>query len=141
MKTIIKLLFVAVLTTGITVAANAQKHSGKYEVSTQLKESRGSYDQRKLYREFLSEYMKNCPYISNFSIHEAIGSADNHNIVWKYDVNGWDDITKFYGWISEQIKSKQDNGLMKAMTPYEPDYAIGGQIHLEKRSKASLAKD
>lgn len=148
MKTIIKMLFAALLIGGTAFAANAQdsqfqvdQKPGKYEVNTQLIEQTGTYDQRKLYREFLTEYMNNCPYISSFSIHEAIGSHNNHEVVWTYDVNGWNDITRFYSWVSDQLKSAKDEGLKKAMTPYAPDYAIGGQIHVEKRSKAALAKD
>ncbi|MGH2643189.1 MAG: hypothetical protein ACRDE2_04520, partial [Chitinophagaceae bacterium] len=85
--------------------------------------------------------LKNCPYISNFNIHEAMNSQNNHDVVWTYDVNGWNDITKFYSWISDQLTGSKDNGLKTAMTPYAPDYAIGGQIQVGKRSKDALAKD
>lgn len=148
MKTIIKMLFAAVLISGTGFTTIAQQssaqtveRSGKYEVNTQLVEKEGTYDQRKLYREFLVAYMKNCPYISHFDIHEAVGSSDNHDVVWSYEVNGWDDITKFYSWVREHLQSSEDNGLKKAMTPYKPDYAIGGQIKMEKVSKSTLAKD
>lgn len=148
MKAIIKLLFAALLISGTTFAANAQslqsqvdQKPGKYQVNTQLVEQKGTYEERKLYREFLTEYMKNCPYITNFSVHEAVGSHNNHDVVWNYDVNDWNDITKFYSWVTSQLKASNNDGLKTAMTPYAPDYAIGGQIQVEKRSKAALAKD
>ncbi|MGH2645601.1 MAG: hypothetical protein ACRDE2_16745, partial [Chitinophagaceae bacterium] len=69
MKTIIKLLFAAFLISGTAFAANAQSSQsevnqkpGRYEVNTQLVEQKGTYEQRKLYREFLIQYLKNCPY-------------------------------------------------------------------------------
>lgn len=138
-----KLFLVAALAVSTAFSASAQQtHSkGKLEVSTNLKETVGTSAQRQLYREFLAEYMKQCPYINNFSIHEAIGSTDDHNVVWTYNVNSWDDITKFYGWVSDKLKSTEDDGLKKAMTPYKPDYAIGGQIKVKERGKDTLAKD
>lgn len=141
MKPIIKMLFVAVLISGFSYTSHAQQTSGRYAVSTQLKEAEGSYDQRKLYRQFLVEYMKNCPYISHFKVSEAVGTSDNHIVNWNYDVNSWDDITKFYSWVNENIKSAKENGLKMALTPYEPLYAIGGQIHMERKTKAELAKE
>lgn len=142
MKKIAKIFLVALLIGGSALSVSAQQQSkGKLEVNTRLTESIGSHTQRQLYREFLAEYMKECPYITNFKIHEALGSSDNHDVVWTYDVNSWDDITKFYGWINEKLKSRGDDGLKKAMTPYQPDYAIGGQIKVSERNKGSLAKD
>jgi hypothetical protein len=147
MKTIIKMLFVALLIIGTTFIAHGRslqapvdQKPDKYEVTTQLVEEKGTYEQRKLYREFLTEYMKNCPYISNFSIHEEIDSHNDHDVVWTYDINNWDDITKFYSWVTNQLKSSKNDGLKTAMTPYAPDYAIGGRIQVEKRDKAALAK-
>lgn len=148
MKTIIKLLFAAFIITGTGFAATAQQSSteevqkpGKYEVTTRLVEKVGTMEQRQLYREFLEEYMENCPYISHFSVQQAVGSNNNHDVVWTYQVNSWSDVTKFYSWVGNQLKSSKEDGLKKAMTPYAPDYAIGGQIQMEKRSKAALAKD
>lgn len=148
MKTIIKYFFAALLIGGTAFAANAQESQsqvspkpGKYEVTTRLTEKVGTYEQRKLYREFLTEYMKNCPYISNFSVHEMLDAHNNHDVVWTYEVNGWNDITKFYSWIAEHLKDSQKDGLKMSMTPYAPDYAIGGEIHLEKRNSSELAKN
>lgn len=148
MNTIIKFFFAGIVIAGTSYAATAQQSSvpvgqkpGKYEVTTHLVEQRGTLEERRLYREFLKEYMKNCPYISDFNVQQSVGSGNNHDVVWTYDVNSWNDITRFYSWISSQLKSSDDDGLKKAMTPYAPDYAIGGQIQLEKRSKTTLAKD
>jgi len=142
MKPIIFMLLFATLTSGavFTTQAQSKKDSKKYEVKTKLTEKEGTYEQRKLYRQFLTEFMNNCPYISHFSIHEAIGDSDNHAVVWRYDVNGWEDITQFYNWVSKHLEHAKENGLKKALTPYLPDYAIGGQIQMEKKSKASYAK-
>jgi hypothetical protein len=140
MKTIITSVFAVLFVCGALVAANAQNSSRKYQVSTRLKESTGTYQQRQLYRGFLTEYMKECPYISHFSMQEAVGSPDNHDVVWRYEVNSWNDITAFYAWVDNQLKSSENNGLKKAMTPYAPDYAIGGQINVQKKGKQVLAK-
>ncbi len=141
MKTISKALIVVLLFTGFTFSGHAQQRKGNLEVTTQLKETNGSYDQRKLYREFLISYMKNCPYISNFNIRETTQTSDNHDVTWSYDVNSWDDITKFYGWVESHLKPGKNGGLKKAMTPYQPDYAIGGKIQVHKAQKGTLAKD
>lgn len=142
MKTIAKIFFVALLTGSSVFAAQAQQsNKGKLEVTTRLTESKGTLEERQLYREFLVEYMKQCPYISNFSVQPAIGSSDNHNVVWTYNVNSWDDITKFYGWVNEKLKSNTSEGLKKALTPYNPDYAIGGQINVTDRHRDRLARD
>lgn len=140
MKNVTRVLIVAILFSGVSLMAHAQKQSGDLEVKTQLTEAKGTYEQRKLYREFLTAYMKKCPYISHFSIHEAVGSTDNHKVVWRYEVNNWEDITKFYHWVSQHIESKKEGGLVKAMTPYAPTYNIGGKIHVEELNKAALAK-
>lgn len=141
MKKIINMFMVALLVSGSVLAATAQqKTTGKLQVNTQLRETKGTIAQRQLYREFLEEYMKNCPFISNFKVQQAIGTTDDHNVVWTYNVNSWDDITKFYGWVTEQLKSDKKGGLKMAMTPYKPDYAIGGKIEVTERSR-SLAKD
>lgn len=142
MKTIAKFLLAIIITSTSMLAANAQHQSkGKLEVNTRLTETEGSYTQRKLYREFLAEYMKDCPYISNFSVREAVGASDNHEVVWTYDVNSWDDITRFYSWINGKIKSRTDDGLKKALTPFKPDYALGGRIKVTERGKGALARD
>ncbi len=140
MKSISKILLVAILLSGFSLMAGAQKKSGKLEVKAQLTEVKGTYDQRKLYRDFLTEYMTKCPYISHFSIREAVGSSDNHKVVWSYQVDSWEDITKFYHWVSKQIGAKEENGLAMAMTPYAPDYNIGGRIHVGKTNGAALAR-
>lgn len=143
MKTIIKVLTIAILFSGFSFMANAQdtqEPSGKLVVNTQLQESQGTYGQRKVFRTFLKDYMKDCPYISHFSIHEALNSSDNHEVVWTYEVNSWNDITAFYNWVGKQLKSKSNEGFKNAMTPYQPDYAIGGKIHVERRSKSALAR-
>lgn len=140
MKNLSRAIVVAILFSSVSFMASAQKKSGKLVVKTQLTEAKGTYDQRKLYREFLTTYMDKCPYISNFSIAEAIGSTDNHKVVWRYDVNSWEDITKFYNWISKNIKEERQGGLVKAMTPYQPDYNIGGKISVHKINEAALAK-
>lgn len=148
MKTIIKMLFAVILLSGTAFATHAQssaKHlsqkSGKYLVQTQLTEKKGSYEERKLYRKFLENYVKECPYVSHFNIREVKASSDNHEVVWSYEVNGWKDITLFYNWIKERVEASNDNGMKEAMTPYAPDYAIGGQIQMQKRTKADLAKE
>ncbi len=141
MKTISKMFIIAVLITGLSFGANAQAGKGKLRVSTQLKEINGSHEQRKLYRTFLISYMKNCPYISNFKMDETAGASDNHEVTWNYDVNSWNDITSFYNWIEEHLKSGKDDGLKKALTPYKPDYALGGKIRVQKRGKSALAKN
>lgn len=117
----------------------------KFLVSTQLVESNGTYEQRKLYREFLVEFMKNCPYISDFNICEKSASSDNHQVEWTYQVNGWRGITEFYNWVNDQLQSK-NKGLKIALTPYGHDYAIGGKIMMEenparKNDKRNMAID
>lgn len=139
MKNICKLLFVAALCIAVSFGTQAQS-TGKLRVSTQLKETNGNYDQRRLYREFLTDYLKKCPYISDFQVQEVPGSADNHLVIWSYDVNNWDQITSFYNWINTHLKKKSD-GLKVALTPFQPDYAIGGVIQVEKKSKSELAKE
>lgn len=141
MKSIISALLVTVLISGFSLTSYAQQPSGKLEVTTQLKETEGTYDQRKLYRKFLVQYMKDCPYVSHFSVEEAVGKSDNHKVQWSYQVNSWSDITKFYGWVTEQLKATKEEGLKMALTPYGPDYALGGQIHVSKRGKTALARD
>ena len=137
----IKFFIIALLFCGTFQMANAQKKkAGNLVVQTKLTETLGSYDQRKLYRDFLTSYMADCPYISNFSVHEAVGSSDNHKVVWEYQVNSWDDITKFYSWVSQHIKQKDETGLRKAMTPFEPDYNIGGKIQVTPFKESMLAK-
>ena len=138
MTTFVKILFIATLFSSTAFISRAQQKTEKFTVFTSLKENSGSYDQRKLYREFLTSYMKDCPYISHFNILEESNATDNHNVVWTYEVNSWDDITKFYGWVNQQLKSK-DGGLKKAMTPFSPDYAIGSKIKVEKTNDEAIA--
>lgn len=140
MKSITSILFAAILISGIALHANAQKPSGGLEVTTRLTETSGSYDQRKLYREFLEQYMKNCPYVTNFSVREAVGTADNHEVEWRYAVDSWEDITKFYSWLSQELKSPKESGIKMALTPYQPNYSLGGRISVAKRTKSSLAR-
>lgn len=141
MKSRIKIfLWIALVCAGFSFQAKAQKSSGSLEVTTQLKEATGTYDQRKLYRKFMEESMKDCPYVHNFSIRESIGTADNHKVEWHYRVDGWDDITKFYSWLNTKLKSGQENGVRMALTPYAPNYSLGGKISVAKRVKSSLAK-
>lgn len=140
MKSIIKVLFAIVLVSGIAIQVSAQRNAGELQVNTRLRESEGTYDQRQLYRKFLEEYMKNCPYITNFSVREVVGTSDNHDVEWRYNVNSWDDITKFYSWVAQQLKSPKESGLKMALAPFAPDYAIGGQISVAKRMKSSLAR-
>jgi hypothetical protein len=140
MKPIKVIFLVVVLAGACLVTAQAQQTAGKYTVQTRLKEKKGSYEERKLYREFLKVSMKDCPCISHFSVHEALGNSDNHDVVWSYQVDNWNDITQFYAWISQQLKSK-NSSLKEAMTPYQPDYTIGGQISMEKTNKAAIARE
>lgn len=136
----IKAIFLVAIIAGVSViAAQAQQTIGKYTVTTQQKEKKGTYEQRKLYREFLEVSMKDCPYISHFSVHEILSDTDNHDVVWSYQVNNWEGITHFYDWINQQLKSS-NSGLKEAMTAYRPDYTIGGQISMEKTDKAALTE-
>lgn len=140
MKTILKSSFAILLLLGTVMVSNGQKHSEKYQVTTLLREAAGTFQERKVYRGFLEEYMKNCPYISNFSIQEPVHSTDNHEVIWTYEVNSWNDITRFYSWIRDQMKSKDQGGLKKAMEPYAPKYQIGGQISMQKTFRPAVAK-
>lgn len=108
-----------------TVGAQAY-FKDKLEVNTRMVESKGTYIQRQSCREFLRTYMKKCPFVSNFNIHESAGSLDNHDVVWAYQVGSWNDISKFYRWISAALRSRQDSGLRKALTPYNIQYSAGG---------------
>lgn len=140
MKTILRSSFAMLLAFGTVMVSNGQKHLEKYQVTTQIREAAGSYQERKVYRGFLEEYMKNCPYISKFSIEEQPHSTDNHEVIWKYDVNSWNDITRFYSWIGDQLKLEDESGLKKALEPYAPKYQIGGQIIMEKKLRSVVAK-
>lgn len=140
MKTTCKMLLVLLLLNGICLFARAQEKHEKLVVTSRLTELKGTYPERQLYRDFLTTYMKNCPYISHFSIHEADGASDNHEVIWHYEVKNWDSITQFYDWISDHLKSGKDNGLKKAMTPYQPEYDIGGKMKVEEISKATAAR-
>ncbi len=140
MKTMRHALLALLLLNGICLLAQAQEKHEKLEVTSRVTELNGTYGERKLYRDFLTTYMKKCPYISHFSISEAVGAQDNHDVIWHYEVENWDNITKFYDWISDHLKSRDDNGLKKAMTPYRPDYNIGGKMKVEQTSKTIMAK-
>jgi|GEM_PF-4546462 len=141
MKKLGKMFAIALLLTAPLILPRAQAQSvGKLLVTTHLKEASGTYEQRKLYREFLEAYMKKCPYISHFDIMEMPGANDNHQIEWRYEVNNWNGITHFYNWINEQIEEK-DNGIKTALTPYAPHYALGGDIQVTKRTKSELARE
>lgn len=138
MRTFLKMVFITAFLSSAAFAIHAQQKSGKLTVYSRLQEKVGTYDQRKLYREFLTDYMKDCPFISHFHIEEALNTTNNHDVIWTYEVNNWDDITQFYGWVNRQLKLKE-GGLKKALTPYQPDYAIGGQIRVEKTSDEALS--
>ena len=140
MKSMTKMLMIVLLCCSSFHFTDAQKKPGDLVVKTNLTESLGSYDQRKLYRDFLVSYMKDCPYISNFTVVEAAGSDDNHNVVWQYQVDSWQDITKFYDWVAKHVKDKDETGFRKAMTPFQPDYNIGGKIQVKPVDKAMLAQ-
>lgn len=139
MKTLAKTIIVVVLLIGMTLASQAQQQKRELVVTTRLKETNGSYAQRKLYRSFLEGFMKDCPYITHFHVQEAMSASNNHKVVWIYEVNSWGNITQFYNWIHESLKSTKNTGLKKALTPYKPDYEIGGKIQVEEKSKTSLA--
>lgn len=140
MKTGIKTIAVVLLLSVMSLASQGQKkNKGTMVVTTHLKETNGTYAQRQLYRSFLKDFMKDCPFISHFNVHEAIHSTDNHLVVWTYEVNGWKDITEFYNWINRSLTSDGHSGLIKALTPYKPDYNFGGTIHVEKISRSDLA--
>lgn len=144
MKTLKILALGSILFLALSSTVHAQQtvqKDGRYQVSTQLNETNGTYDERKLYRSFLTEAMKQCPYISNFQIVEVSGSSDNHQVEWKYDVNGWEDITHFYSWIDKNIRSSKDSTLIKALTPYRPYYVLGGKITVHKKTKDEMAKN
>lgn len=140
MKTITMVLWVAVLCTGSVIAANAQKPSGNLEVMSSLHETSGTYDERKLCRQFLEQYMKDCPYITDFSIREVPGATDNHVVEWQYRVDSWDQITQFYGWLAEKIKSPKKDAVKMALSPYGPDYSLGGKMWVSRTSRKALAK-
>src|SRR5699024_11299491 len=127
MKPIIFMLLFATLTSGavFTTQAQSKKDGKKYEVKTKLTEKEGTYEQRKLYRQFLTEFMNNCPYISHFSIHEAIGDSDNHAVVWRYDVYGWEDINQFYNWVSKHLENSTENCLNKSLSHDMSYYDLG----------------
>lgn len=138
MKTFVKISMVLLLLAGTGLSAWAQK--AKYTVTTKLTEGQGSYDQRKLYREFLADAMHACPYISHFRIVEQTNSQDNHDVVWTYEVSGWDDLTRFYNWVNKRLTSGEDPALKKALTPYAPQYALGGQLTMTRTSPSALAR-
>src|SRR5690625_4756419 len=140
MQSLTKLIILAVLFCSFSTITHAQKKSEKLEVRTQLTEKQGDYDQRKLYRKFLTSYMDGCPYISHFSVQEENHSNDNHQVVWYYEVNDWKDITAFYHWLAKRIKSDKKSGLLMAMTPFKPDYDLGEKIQVSPIKKGKLAK-
>lgn len=107
----------------------------RLEVVTKLQELNGNYAARKLYRGFLTEAMKRCPYIHNFRIAELPGAGDNQHVEWIYDVNNWDDITSFYNWIKITMQNSTDSSLIKALTPYAPSYDVGGAIDVHKNEE------
>lgn len=148
MKTILNLMVVLTLFLACIAGANAQEratnHRGpknKFTVSARLTEGTGTYSDRTLCRVFLKEAMKACPYITNFHIIELNGSKDNHRVVWIYNVNGWDAITHFYSWINTAIHTTKDSILIEALTPYAPDYALGGAISVNEVNKSQIAKN
>lgn len=162
MKKIVCLLLTAVFTTALVSTSTAQRvipglsgdqpvdysspsprgdHSKKYRVTDQLKETFGSYGDRKLYRTFLIQSIKNCPFVSQFQISEIPGNADNHEVVWTYEVNGWNDITRFYDWIQSHMRDSGDSTLQKALTPYQPYYSLGGLIRVENKNQRGMAKN
>ncbi|MGH2643785.1 MAG: hypothetical protein ACRDE2_07555, partial [Chitinophagaceae bacterium] len=132
---------------GITFSASSQsvrpldnKWHYKFEASTILTEKTGTYDQRLLRRELLTEYMKNCPHIHHFKIMES-GTESNLEVIWTYEVKSWNDITEFYDWIYAQLKTSNDKIFEKLLAPFASDYALGGQIFMRKRMKTALAKE
>lgn len=133
MKTIRKMLLLAIIFCGVTQYTEAQEKHGKLEVTTQLTELQGNYDQRKFYRELLTYNMKNCPYISHFSVNEANESQDNHNIIWHYEVNKRDDITKFYKWLYNFLLSPQENDMKTSLTPFGPHYNLSDKTEIKER--------
>lgn len=146
MKTIKNGLLLAILLLSTSIVAYAQQvhkteKNGRYKylVTTQLKETTGTYEQRKLFREFLTQAIETCPYVSNFRVTEQANGADNHSVTWTYEVNGWNDITYFYNWINHEVFSLQNSVLKLALTPYGPNYAIGGEIDMNKKDKSLLA--
>lgn len=126
------------LITGLSGALAAQQKKSM-EVVTRLQEVNGNYNERKLYRAFLTEAMKQCPYIDHFHIIEVPGSEANHDVEWIYEVSNWGDITKFYHWMNSTIRASKDSTLIKALTPYRPVYDLGGVIDVHK-SAESLVK-
>jgi hypothetical protein len=144
MKTLKILAWASILFLALGSAVHAQQivqKEGRYQVVTKLSETNGTYDERKLYRSFLTEAMKQCPYVSNFQIVEVSGSSDNHQVEWKYDVDGWEDITRFYNWIDKNLHSTNDSTFIKALTPYRPDYVLGGKITVHKKTKDEMVKN
>lgn len=147
MKTYRNLLLPFIMFCGFHVVACAQPairqsqpqdhqkshQKGRYDVSARLTESNGNYDQRKICRAFLADAMQQCPYVSDFRIEEDPGAGDNHQVVWHYRVNSWDDITRFYDWVNKAVYERKDKTLLLALEPYRPDYAIGGKIEVHDR--------
>lgn len=142
MKTIGKVMALTISAIFLTRSVWAQQDDErsiskkKYEVVTQLKETCGTFNQRKIYRNFLLQAMKECPFISNFHIIQLKDSHDNCYVDWVYNVNKWSDITHFYEWIFSTIHSSKDSILSEALSPYGPNYGIGGAIEMRKLSKA-----
>jgi hypothetical protein len=140
MKIITVFMWVVALLSGPVLAANAQKPAGNLEVSALVSETTGTYGERKLCRQFLEQYMKDCPYVRDFSVTEMPGSVDNHAVVWHYRVDNWNQITQFYGWLATRLKSSKDEGIKTALSPYGPDYKLGGRISVAKWNRSMLAK-
>lgn len=141
MKTIEKTAALFALAIFLSQSAFAQTNEGwsfpkkKFEVITHERET-CNLNKRKLYRDFLTQSMKECPYISNFHIIQLKDSNDTCYVVWIYDVNEWSDITHFYEWVFSTIHSSKDSTLLQALAPYKPNYSIGGAIEMHQLSKA-----
>ena len=111
----------------------------KYRVSTLQTEITGTSEQRKLYHEFLTKAMAACPYISNFTIVVPKDQTDTHQVVWRYEVDGWADITRFYHWVNMELSNAHNNVLRLALTPYGQDFAIGGEISMTEKEERLTA--
>lgn len=139
MKTLKVFIIVALtILTCETALVAQQKESAsrdRLEVTTSLQETNGSYDERKLYRGFLTEAMKHCPYIHHFHIIAYPDASKNNYVQWVYEVNSWDDITKFYSWINTTMHDASDSTLIKALTPYKPSYNVGGAIDVHQKGE------
>lgn len=132
MKTIKKMLLIIVFFCGIYQYVEGQERHEKFEVSTQLSELHGKYAQRKVYRTFLTIYMRDCPYISHFSIEEVKDTQDNHKVIWHYEVKKREDITKFYGWLYNFLESSKANGIKRALAAYAPKYDLSDKTKINK---------